>query len=46
MPRDAACSCGWGNNRWALSGAGLDPQFGLDLIGTAEKALKKKICEL
>lgn len=42
MPRDAACSCGWGN-RWGLSGAGLDPQF---FLGTAVKTLKKKICEL
>lgn len=45
MPRDAAGSCGWGN-RWALSGAGLDPQFDLDLIGTAERALKKNLWTL
>lgn len=37
MPRGAACSCGWGN-RWALSGAGLDPQF---VLGTAVKAFQK-----
>lgn len=44
MPRDAAC--GWGNNSWALSGAGLDPQYLISIWLVLLKKLLKKFCEL